>query len=264
MGPDKQPDTAWFFLFDKNSLIVEKEDPGSIPCLNSEQTAGLPMGEAFYFGTYKTIPCYCAQLVSQKYPDTYTKVSLRTFYIQTRDIFRQMAAHARGVIDLHINFLFCGKCAASTIPDAEEHARICPSCKLSFYPRVSPAVIMAVTRGDKILLARGINFPDKKMFSVLAGFVSPAETLEECVQREVMEETGIRVNNIRYVKSQPWPFPDSLMIGFTAEYAGGEIVIDPKEILEADWFRADNLPKTPASFSLAGELINDFVKKQKT
>ncbi len=262
MGPEKRPDTAYFFLFYKNSLTVEKENPGSIPCLNSEQTTEMPMGEAFYFGTYKTIPCYCAQLVSQEYPDAYVKVSLRAFYIQTRDIFRQMAAHARGVMDLHINFLFCGKCAAPTIPATGEHARVCPSCSLIFYPRISPAVIMAVTKGDKILLARGVNFPDKKMFSVLAGFVSPAETLEECVQREVLEETGIQVKNICYVKSQPWPFPDSLMIGFTAEYANGEIVIDPKEILEADWFRADNLPKTPAVFSLAGELINGFIQKQ--
>ncbi len=262
MGPDKQPDTAWFFLFDKNNLLVEKEDPGSIPRLNSEQTAGLPMGKAFYFGSYKTIPCYCAQLKSQEYPDAYTQISLRTFYIQARDIFRQMAAHARGVMDLHVNFLFCGRCAAPTIPNTEEHARVCPSCNLNFYPRISPAVIMAVTKGDKILLARGINFPDKKMFSVLAGFVSPAETLEDCVRREVMEETGIQVKNICYVKSQPWPFPDSLMIGFTAEYADGKIVIDPKEILEAGWFNAANLPKTPAAFSLAGELINGFLQNK--
>ena len=262
MGPEKQPDTAYFYLFYKNSLIVEKNNPVTIPCLTLKQAADLPMGEAFFFGTYKTIPCYCAELVSDNCTADYSRISLRAFYLQAQDISRQMAAHARGVMDLHINFLFCGKCAAPTIPDQGEHARICPSCDLHFYPRVSPAVIMAVTREDEILLARGVNFPDTNMFSVLAGFVSPAETLEACVKREVFEETRIEVKNLRYVKSQPWPFPDSLMIGFTAEYAAGDIVIDPKEILEARWFRADNLPKTPASFSLAGQLINDFIQAQ--
>ncbi len=117
---------------------------------------------------------------------------------------------------------------------------------------------MAVTRGDEILLARGVNFPNKKMFSVLAGFVSPAETLEACVVREVFEETCIRVRDITYVESQPWPFPDSLMIGFTATYDTGEIQIDPEEIEEASWFKANSLPLIPDEYTLAGRLIRTF------
>jgi NAD+ diphosphatase len=131
------------------------------------------------------------------------------------------------------------------------------------YPRISPAIIVAVVKNDQILLARGINFPNKKMFSVLAGFVEPGETLEGCVKREVFEEVGITVKNIEYFNSQPWPFPDSLMIGFTACYAKGDLLIDTNEILGAQWFDADKLPFIPPKETLSGELIDWFVCSQK-
>ena len=119
-----------------------------------------------------------------------------------------------------------------------------------------------MVRDDKILLARGINFPNKKMFSVLAGFVEPGEGLEGCIEREIFEEVGLKVKNIEYFNSQSWPFPDSLMIGFTAEYESGEISIDTTEIVEAGWFRADDLPPIPGSQVLAGQLIEWFVRHQ--
>ena len=121
---------------------------------------------------------------------------------------------------------------------------------------------MAVERGEEILLARSAHFP-KGMFSVLAGFVEPGETIEECVVREVKEEVGITVGNIRYFGSQPWPFPNSLMLGFTAEYVEGELELDPTEIAEAGWFRPDSLPSIPGRISIAGRLITWFLEKSR-
>lgn len=123
------------------------------------------------------------------------------------------------------------------------------------HPRISPAIIVAITRGREILLAKGINFQGD-FYSVLAGFVEPGETFEECVQREVGEEVGLKVKNIKYFGSQPWPFPDSLMVGFTAEYASGNINIDEKEILDAEWFTAEQLPLIPGVGSIARRLID--------
>lgn len=177
---------------------------------------------------------------------------------------RQVAGHARQILDLHLNFKFCGKCGNVTQPQSKEHSRICPECKQTLYPRISPAIITSVTREDKILLARGVDFPNPEMFSVLSGFVSPSETLEECVRREVFEETQVRVTNIQYVGSQPWPFPDSLMVGFTANWQSGNICIDPTEILEARWFSYDDLPLIPDSNTIAGQLIRTFVRQQQT
>jgi NAD+ diphosphatase len=152
----------------------------------------------------------------------------------------------------------CGVCGAVTEEKADERALVCPECGQLYFPRISPAVITAVLRDDKILLARSKSVIVYKLFSLLAGFVEPGETLEECVAREVKEEVGIVVKNIRYFSSQPWPFPDSLMIGFTAEYASGEIVIDDKEIIEAHWFTRDALPNIPARVSIAGTMIDRF------
>jgi NAD+ diphosphatase len=157
---------------------------------------------------------------------------------------------------------YCGRCGSRTQTKEKERAKVCPQCGLHNFPRRSPAIIVAVERGEEILLARSAHFP-RGMFSVLAGFVEPGETIEECVVREVKEEVGITVGNIRYFGSQPWPFPNSLMLGFTAEYVGGELVLDPTEIAEAGWFRADALPSIPGRISIAGRMIQWFVEKSR-
>jgi NAD+ diphosphatase len=127
-----------------------------------------------------------------------------------------------------------------------------------FYPRLSPAAIVLVKRGHRILMARSPGFPPG-MYSVLAGFVEPGESIEETIEREIREEVGVEVENIRYFGSQPWPFPNSLMIGFIADYAGGELRIEPSEIEDAGWFRTDDLPTLPPKVSIARAMIDDFV-----
>lgn len=152
---------------------------------------------------------------------------------------------------------YCSRCGAQTENKTDERAKICNSCGYINYPRISPAVIVAVTKGREILLAQGIRFKGG-FYSVLAGFVEPGETFEECVQREIEEEVGIKVKNIKYFASQPWPFPDSLMVGFTAEYASGKIIIDKNEIIDANWFTADSLPSIPQIGTIARHLIDWF------
>lgn len=135
-----------------------------------------------------------------------------------------------------------------------EFAMECPSCRLTAYPRISPAVMVLVERGNDLLLARSPHFKPG-VFSALAGFVEPGETLEQCAVREVREEVGIEITNLRYFKSQPWPFPNSLMIAYFADYAAGTITPDPTEIEAADWFSRDALPLLPDPVSIARQLI---------
>ena len=136
----------------------------------------------------------------------------------------------------------------------------CPACGLLSFPRLSPAVITLVERGDEVLLARGVNFP-AAFYSTLAGFVEPGESLEEAVEREIFEEVGVRVKDVTYFGSQPWPFPHSLMIGFLAQYESGEIHIDKREIAAAAWFTAGNMPKMPGKISIARRLIDSYLAK---
>lgn len=158
---------------------------------------------------------------------------------------------------------FCGRCGTPTEPSAGERGMKCPACALVAYPRVAPAMIVLVTRGEpgedqEALLARGANFP-MPMYSCLAGFVEPGEDLEGAVVREVGEEVGIRVGNVSYRASQPWPFPHSLMIGFHAEYESGDLTLDETEIADANWYRRDQLPTIPGGISVARRLIDDWL-----
>jgi NAD+ diphosphatase len=152
----------------------------------------------------------------------------------------------------------CGRCGARTRLDASLRIARCDDCQLDYYPRINPCVIVLVTHGRRILLARSVR-RGATFFSCLAGFIEPGETAEQAVAREVYEEVGIRVRNVRYVKSQPWPFPSQLMLGFYADYAGGEIRLQADEIAEAHWYDVGQLPETPASnISVAGQLIEEY------
>lgn len=172
-----------------------------------------------------------------------------------------IAGRANHLMDWDRSHRFCGRCGQPTVDKPDERAKHCPACGLINYPRLSPAVIVAVLKGDRLLLARNKRFRGA-FYSVLAGFVEPGETLEQCVMREIREEVGIAVKNIRYFGSQPWPFPNSLMVGFVADYAGGEITVDNVELMEAAWFTATDLPQVPPRISIARQLIDWFVDRQ--
>lgn len=168
---------------------------------------------------------------------------------------------AFAIIKWDRHYQFCGKCAKETSLITAGFERRCDVCALSYYPRISPAIIVLIHRENEILMARSPHFAPG-IYALIAGFVEPGETLEAAVHREVFEEVGIRIKDLSYYGSQPWPFPDSLMIGFTAAYDSGEISIHPDEIEEAGWYRLDNLPGLPSfSMSIAFEMIHQFIRK---
>ena len=169
------------------------------------------------------------------------------------------AANARALelLEFDRSHRFCGQCGAPTaLATRPALMRRCtnPDCGREHYPRVSPVVIVAVERGAEILLGRSPHFPPG-LYSALAGFVDAGESAEQAVHREIHEETGLRIGRLRYFASQPWPFPHSLMTGFIADYAGGDIVCQPQEIAEAYWCKLTNLPETPSVDTLSGKLI---------
>lgn len=154
---------------------------------------------------------------------------------------------------------YCSRCGHPTERHPSEEAMVCPSCKHLHFPRLSPAVIVLIVRGREMLLARSPGFPHG-MYSTVAGFVEPGESLEETVHREILEEVGVEVGDLRYFGSQPWPFPHSLMVGFIARWASGEIRVDGNEIEDARWFSPERLPsKLPTSFSIARRMVDDFL-----
>jgi NAD+ diphosphatase len=213
-----------------------------------------------YLGIFNDRPCYAAAYDRPADPTDGLQVrDLRSLLGIVDEQMLALAGRGRHLIDWSLNHRFCGRCGSPMQDKTDELAKFCSRCGRVNYPRISPAVIVAVVRDRQILLARSRR-ARKSFYSVLAGFVEATETLEDCVQREVAEEVGIDVQHIRYFGSQPWPFPDQLMVGFTAEYAGGKIRVDPKEIVDAGWFDARHLPPVPGKYSIARRLIDWFVE----
>ncbi|MGE0827411.1 MAG: NAD(+) diphosphatase [Candidatus Binatia bacterium] len=252
---------AWWFAFHRNRLLVEvSAEALRVPCRERVEELGVTVVQRHYLGRYDGLPCHAVDLADASLPEGMDFKDLRQVYgLLEEDLF-VLGGRAVQIVEWDRTHQYCGRCGSRTHTKEKERAKVCPQCGLYSFPRLSPAIIVAVERGDEILLARSAHFP-QGMFSVLAGFVEPGETLEECVVREVNEEVGITVGNIRYCGSQPWPFPNSLMLGFTAEYVAGELTLDPTEIAEAGWFRADSLPTIPGRMSIAGRLITSFLNK---
>jgi NAD+ diphosphatase len=185
---------------------------------------------------------------------------LRELFGRLDDESMAMAGRAVQIVAWARTHQFCGQCGTPTEPRPAERALVCRSCGLLSFPRLSPAIIVRIERGNRLLLAHNHRFP-KGRYSILAGFVEPGETLEEAVEREVEEEVGIQIRDIEYFASQSWPFPNSLMLGFTARYAGGEIRVEDEELSHADWFSVDNLPDLPPSISISRRLIDAFLER---
>lgn len=174
-----------------------------------------------------------------------------------------IAGKASQLLDWYNSHRYCGKCGEATVHHAAERAVVCETCKHHYFPRINPCVIVLVVKGAQLLLARSSR-TNSNFFSCLAGFIEIGETPEQTVAREVKEEVAIEVDNIRYIKSQSWPFPSQLMLGYLADYRSGEIEPAPEEIAEADWYDVDNLPIIPsAAISVAGELIQHFIQQLK-
>jgi NAD+ diphosphatase len=173
-----------------------------------------------------------------------------------------MVAHAVGLLNWHRGHRFCANCGSPSDPQEAGHVRVCPACAAQHHPRTDPVVIMLVTDGDRALLGRQATWPAGR-YSALAGFVEPGESLEEAVAREVREEAGVQVDDVRYRSSQPWPFPSSLMLGFTARWAAGEPAVHDDELEDVGWFTRAAIvggePLLPPPTAIARRLINEWL-----
>ena len=261
--PVEQKGPALWFAFQGNNLLVSEESSSvTIACLKDFSEIGLPALSQNYLGLLEDNPCYAVEVPEGATPPAGMAFEgLRQVYGRLDEDLFWIAARAIQIVDWDRTHQFCGQCGARMELQKIERAKKCPQCGLLHFPRLAPAIIVAIERGDKLLMARSRRFAPG-VYSVLAGFVEPGESLEEAVVREVKEEVSISIKDIRYFGSQPWPFPHSLMIGFTATYAGGEISIDETELEDAGWFTIDNLPPLPGRISIARKLIDWFITKR--
>ena len=254
--PSDIPADALVFAFRGEKILVGgSESAPAILTVGDLDTSGLD-GPVHYLGDYQGVHCVARTLADDAGDiEGWRYAGLRSLFFAIPEPIVAIAARAFQVIEWDRTHRFCGRCGTPTRAKAGERAKECGNCGYVAYPRVSPAMMTLVTRGRELLLARSHRFP-QGMYSALAGFVEAGETIEDCIVREVREEVGVEVKDLRYFASQSWSFPHSLMIAFTAEYAGGEIRCDDSEIAEALWFDAAALPPRPPSLSIARRLID--------
>lgn len=251
-------DEIWF-VFNGNKLVTEEiEEKGSLPKVQDLNKYSQFFKHVHYIGQLREKYCYTAELTeTDMVEEKYKFHDFRSIISYMNDEEFLLCSKAIQVINWDKDHKFCGRCGTMMETMTDERAKICPKCGFINYPRISPAIIVAITNGEKLLLAHNKNFKPG-LYSLIAGFVEVGETFEQCVKREIMEEVGIKVKNIKYFQSQPWPFPNSLMIAFTAEYVEGEIQVDGKEIEDAGWYTVDKFPMIPAKGSVARKLIDWF------
>ncbi len=258
--PESPGDDPLLFAFRGRDLLVTGEL--ELPDLATIDANGYEAVRRQYLGALDGRHCYSIELPEDAKATGGLRFSnLHMLHATFDDATHALAGRAVQIVEWDRTHQYCGACAEPTVVSEVDRSRSCPSCRVPMFPRLSPAMIVSVERGDEILLARSPHFPEGIM-SVLAGFVEPGESAEEAVVREVFEETAIVVENVQYFASQPWPFPNNLMLGFRAEYASGEIEVDGEEIVAADWFKASEMPNFfPGRVSIAQWLIHDFLKR---
>jgi NAD+ diphosphatase len=246
----------WYLAHPKGLVMRREGDGFAFPTEEDVAALGLDASSPMVEPTDTGMALGVAEGV--ELPAAFAVLGLRELYPLLGEEALLAAGAATQLAEWRATSRYCGRCATPTARASEDRSVRCPACGLHVYPRIAPAVIVLVRRGDEALLARGARFP-RPFYSTLAGFVEVGETLEATVAREIREEVGVEVKDVRYFGSQPWPFPHSLMVGFTAAWAGGDIRPDPAEILDAQWFRADALPLIPPPMSIARRLIEAWL-----
>lgn len=251
---------ALCFVWRDDKILARAGEVPGLPSLSDVATLGL-VGSRHYLGRLQGVDCLAISVSADTAePAGWQWRGLRTLFLQISDPLLALAGRAFQVADWDRSHRFCGRCGTPTHDKAGERAKQCPACGYVAYPRISPAMMVLVTREKELLLARARRFP-QAMYSALAGFVEAGESIEDCIHREVREEVGVEVDRLRYVASQSWPFPHSLMIAYTAEYAGGALHPCADEIADARWFALDALPQLPNPVSIARQLIDATVAR---
>ncbi len=262
-----------WFIFSGMKLLARITNNGiEVPRWDTPESVPFPLIHSYRFERVDAVTgrrneIYYGGLVEDDSLPGGTGTVKSTFeFLQMRNLVGRLdastymdTARAKQLTEWDATMRLCPRCTTSLEQMEDESAKGCPACGLHFYPPVSPAVIVAVFKGDAILLAHNERFPEG-LYSLIAGFVEPGENLEQCVQREIAEEVGITVKNVRYFGSQPWPFPHSLMIGFSADYVGGAIRPDGVEIMDAGWFTPEAMPDLPLHGSISRQIIDRYLE----
>jgi NAD+ diphosphatase len=257
-----EPQGSWFAFRGGELLVRGEGEVLRVPDAAEWARLGLPADEPHALGLLDGAEAWAAGLPTDaEPPEGMAFLGLRRLWGVLDEAAWKLAGRAAQIVEWDRDHRYCGRCGAGTARKPGELARVCSRCGLHHFPRISPAVIVRIERGDEILLARSPHFAPG-VYSTIAGFVEPGESLEQTVAREVREEVGVEVTNVRYFGSQPWPFPHSLMIGFVADWASGEIRLQEEEIEDAGWFRVDALPGLPSRLSIARALVDDFIASQ--
>ncbi|MFT5677107.1 MAG: NAD+ diphosphatase [Paraglaciecola sp.] len=253
---------AIWLIFNAEKLIQYIDHPGLMKTTWEQLTfAHAYRDQIVQIGSHDEQPCYMVDMGNEQVADeSLQAISLRAMLMQSDLALFGIASRAWQIALFMRTHRFCGQCGSTMKQINWEMAVQCSRCNHRCYPRISPCIIVSIRDGDRLLLAQGKPQKSRQMFSTLAGFVESGETLEQAVHREVFEEVGIKVKNLRYFSSQPWPFPHSLMVGFLADHDSGDICVDGHEILEAHWYPYKDLPNIPPRFSIAGQLIAQTIK----
>ena len=258
----KKSQTCWLVV-QNNSLLLQKD--GSFLNRNKViEIASYFSSEQYSLGELSGLSYYCVAINSD------CSIPSECYLLQLKDAlslmpyyYYSMIVKAYSVINWDKNHRFCSRCGNLALNKLSQFERLCSHCNLSFFPRISPSIIVLIKKDDQLLMARSPHFAPG-IYALIAGFVDVGETIEEAVHREVNEEVGLQIKNLSYFGSQPWPFPDSLMMAFVADYASGNLVINKEEIEEANWYNYDKLPGRPSvQHSISAQLINDWVALQK-
>jgi NAD+ diphosphatase len=259
-APPELAADAVCFVWRDDKILTRAGEPPALPTFADLMRLSID-GARHYLGRLEGIDCIGIRVAAHTpEPAGWQWRGLRTLFLQVPDPLLALAGRAFQIVEWDRSHQFCGRCGARLRDRAGERAKECPACGHVVYPRVSPAMMVLVTRGRELLLARANRFP-QAMYSALAGFVEPGESIEDCIHREVREEVGVEVDRLQYFASQSWPFPHSLMIAYTAEYAGGDMHPCDEEIVEAGWFPIDALPQLPNPVSIARQLIDATVAR---
>lgn len=265
--PDRLSQSIYACVIDISDgfLFSDEVELTPLPTEPVEKQLSTVLVRRHYLGTWNDLDCVLYVVNRRRdadWRDRTRAYGLRELFDMWDSDIWVVAGYAWQIFEWDRNFRYCGRCGVETAIVSEERARKCAACGLVSYPRISPSMIVLVQKDDQILLARNARFP-RPFYSILAGFMEPGETLYECVAREVYEEVKLKVQNIHFYDSQYWPMSGSLMLGCFAEYASGEIQIDETEIRHAAWFNVNALPPIPSKRSIAGKMIDLFIRRQR-
>lgn len=261
--PPTSRDGALHIVFQNGKLVMDIRSAS--PCVISDRDLvenDWSVLREQYVGHWEGRPCFAVELGDIVDVDAlrYQIGSLYQLLGRVDDALFALAGRAAQLLDWERDHRFCGRCGTKMNLAEGERAMACEGCHTLTYPRISPCVIVLVTRQEHMLLARNARFP-RPMYSSLAGFIEAGESAEDTLRREVREEVSVEVGEIHYFGSQPWPFPNQLMLGYFAEYSGGNIKPDLEEIAEADWYHPRELPPIPPASSIAGQLIREHCRR---